>query len=61
MPKVKVTFLVEFTQTIDWPEDEMAEFTAENLVCNLDPNSATVADENFELIDVLVDGKPKTF
>ena len=35
MPKIKVTYMKEITEEIDWPEDEMTDFNYDNLEANL--------------------------
>ena len=61
LAKVKVKYLAEMTQTIDWPDDEMDNFSYDNVVANLNPEDASVTDYNFDLKDVSVDGKSHEF
>lgn len=37
MAKVAVKYTATFVQVIDWPDDEIEDFTYENLESNIDP------------------------
>lgn len=37
MAKVAVKYKATFVQVIDWPDDEIEDFTYENLESNIDP------------------------
>ena len=34
--KLLVKYTVTLEQTVDWPDDELEDFSYENLLCNLD-------------------------
>ena len=50
MPKIKVTYMKEITEEIDWPEDEMDEFNYENLEANL--GCGLITNEDIELSSI---------
>ncbi|MBQ4836027.1 hypothetical protein [Pseudoalteromonas luteoviolacea] len=61
MAKVEVKFLVEMSQTIDWPDDEMDNFNYENLQINCDPEQAEIESHDYELKRVAVNGNEYEF
>lgn len=60
MAKIKVNFTVNYTTTIDWPDDEMDDLTYENLECNLDIHDAHKLSVD-EIKSVKVNGKEHYF
>jgi len=44
MPKLTVKYTVEYTETIDWPEDEVDALNFDNLACNLNPEESACGD-----------------
>lgn len=60
MASIKVNFTVNYTTTIDWPDDEMEDLTYENLECNLDIYDSHVLSVN-EIQSVKVNGKEHYF
>ncbi len=60
MAKVKVTYTATFTQTIDWPDDELDDLNYENLEANLDPENATYTGE-VDIDDIFLNGKQHEF
>ncbi len=56
MAKVKVTYTVVVTQTIDWPDDEMEDFDHDNLMLNLDPSHLNSDAEIDDIYSVKVNG-----
>ncbi|MBB1329488.1 hypothetical protein H5087_09025 [Pseudoalteromonas sp. SR43-7] len=60
MAKVKVKYLVEVEQDIDWPDDEMDDFTYDNLLWNCDTDDAHTKKVT-EIVTLNVNGKPHTF
>ncbi|MDC9565853.1 MULTISPECIES: hypothetical protein [unclassified Pseudoalteromonas] len=61
MAKVKVKYAVILEQVIDWPDDEMSDFSYENLQVNLEPSDASVIDNNYDILNVEVNNKPHQF
>ena len=52
MAKIKVKYAVILEEVIDWPDDEMSDFSYENLQVNLEPSDASVIDYNYEILNV---------
>lgn len=61
MAKVKVKYAVILEQVIDWPDDEMSDFSYENLQVNLEPSDASIIDNNYDILNVEVNNKPHQF
>ncbi len=61
MAKVKVKYAVILEQVIDWPDDEMSDFSYENLQVNLEPSDASVIDNNYDILNVEVNNKQHQF
>ena len=61
MAKVNVKYAVILEQVIDWPDDEMSDFSYENLQVNLEPSDASVIDNNYDILNVEVNNKPHQF
>jgi hypothetical protein len=61
MAKVKVKYLIEMVQEIEWPDDELDNLTYDSLMCNCDPNTAEIVDSDFEIYDVTLNGKDHNF
>lgn len=58
--KVIVEYEVKIRESIDWPDDEIQEFTYENLEANLEPSSENICHiENIS--SILVDGEEYYF
>ena len=61
MAKVQVVYTVEYTETMEWPDDEMDGFNHDNLVCNCDPELASISNHNHEIKSVSVNGEDHDF
>lgn len=63
MAQIKVTYFQtrKIVQTIDWPEDEMDNFTPGGLECNLEPEDGQEQSSEIELYEVLKDGERHEF
>jgi len=61
MAKVQVVYTVEYIETMDWPDDEMDGFNHDNLVCNCNPDRASVENYNYEIKNVTVNGESHDF
>jgi len=61
MAKIKVKYAVILEEVIDWPDDEMSDFSYENLQVNLEPSDASVIDNNYDILNVEVDNKQHQF
>ena len=61
MNKVMVKFNVIATQYIDWPEDEMDNFTYDSLECNLDIEADSTLMEIEDITMVEVNNEPHEF
>ena len=56
MAKIRIDYTVTLTQFIDWPDDEMEDFTYENALNNLEVHKARDADD-YEIVGVEKDGE----
>lgn len=62
MPTIKVTYMKEVVERIDWPEDEMADFNYETLQVNLGRGEIQEEENELDSISsVLVDGEEYEF
>ena len=61
MNKVRVTYTVTATQYIDWPKDEMNDFTYDNLLSNLDVEADSTLLEIEDITTVEVNKEPHEF
>ena len=61
MAKIKVKYIAIVEEVIDWPDDEMSDFSYENLQVNLEPSDASVIDNNYDILNVEVNNKPHQF
>lgn len=61
MAKVEVKYTVEMTQIIDWSDDEMEDFTYENLQVNLEPEDSQVLIFDHYIKKVIVNGEEHYF
>jgi hypothetical protein len=61
MAKVKVKYLIEMVQEIEWPDDELDSFNYESLISNCDSNEAEIVDSDFDIYDVTLNGKDHNF
>ena len=55
MAKIKVTYIAEITELIEWPDDELDEFNRENLTLNLNPRNANDYDD-IDIVSVKKNG-----
>ena len=61
MAKVEVEYTVKIKQTINWPDDEMGDFTYDNLCCNLDVDEGSFEHGTEDITNVTVDGQHHAF
>jgi hypothetical protein len=61
MAKIKVNYLVEMTQEIEWPDDELDSLTYDSLMCNCDLNNAEIVNHDFDIYDVTLNGEHYDF
>ena len=60
MKKVKVKYVVEAEQEIEWPEDELDLLTEDNLIWNCDVEEARSTSIT-EILSVTIDGEAHQF
>ena len=60
MATIKVTFTVQATQEIEWPDDELDALDYDNLCANIDIDKASISDD-FDIIGVLKNGEWHNF
>jgi len=61
MAKVTVEFTAKFRQTIDWPDDELADLNYENLSINVNHADADAECTDVEILRVKLNGKEHHF
>jgi hypothetical protein len=61
MATIKVKYLVEMTQEIEWPDDELDNLDYVSLVCNCDPCDDYVSSLDFDIQEVTLNGKNHDF
>lgn len=61
MAKVKVKYCIEATATVDWPDDEMDDFTLDNLLLNIDHEESDFNESSIDVVSVKVNNQPYEF
>jgi hypothetical protein len=61
MAKVEVTYTARITQTLDWPDDELDDFNYNNLQANLEPTEDDIDGQEFDILDVKLNGQDHSF
>jgi hypothetical protein len=61
MNKVVVTYTAEFKTTLNWPDNEMGDFTLENLQSNITPSDDDFRGMDVDIIDLKLNGEDHYF